>query len=141
MAEQSIRAISLVAKDIADFVVTKRMIDLGIEASRDRPGEFAEFKQSLTVVSGNLTRARESYLQSLRDLQALQANTVLAAIDRVATELEQKQAAQQAKAVVVMRAHFKELLQRRQPDMDRWADELSNVIPKVEPTAKRTPSV
>ena len=140
VVEQSIRALSVVAKDIADLVVRQRMLDIAIVASRERPGEFAEYKEALALVNGNLTRAREAYMQSLRELQSQQPSTVLAAIDRVANDLTQRKFDQQAQATTVMRGHLKELLQQQRPDMDRWANELSSVVPQIGAPAKRQPS-
>jgi hypothetical protein len=140
VVEQAVRMASVLAKDIADLVVRRRMLDLAMLASRERPGEFAEYRNSLATVTGNLTRARESYVQSLRDLQAQQSHAVLGAMGRVATDLQQRRFEQQAQAVTVMRKHYTELLQRQRPDMDRWAEELSEVIPKVGAPARPVPS-
>jgi hypothetical protein len=129
VAEQSVRAASVIAKDIADLVVRQRVLDQLLTASREQAGEFAEYRKSLASVNGNLSRARESYLQMLRELQVQQPAIVLGAMDRVADDLQRRTFDQQARAVTIMKRHFTELLHQRSADMDRWAHELSMVVP------------
>jgi Calx-beta domain len=140
LAEQSVRSASLVAKDVADLVVRLRVLDQLLSASRDKAGEFREYKQSMDTVNGNFSRARERYLQVLRDLQQQQPGSVLGAMERVGDEFKTKGFLQQSKAVAVMAKHYRELLNHRDPDMDRWAQELSDVVPRVDGTDKASPT-
>jgi hypothetical protein len=142
LAEQSVRAASVVAKDIADGVVRQRTLNELLLQPRDQVGEFRQYQQLLSTVNGNLTRARESYVQMLRDLKTQQPHTVLGAMDRVAQDFNRKGFAQQGQAVLVMKRQFTELLNHGTTDMDRWAQELSMVIPRVDGRPKATsPSV
>ena len=139
VAEQSVRAASITAKDLADFVVRQRTLDALLRRSRENAGEFREYQQLLGTVNGNLTRARESYMQMLQELKTQQPTTVLGAMDRVAADLERRGFGQQGQAVVIMKRQFTELLNNRGADMDRWAQELSVVVPRV--GGKASPSV
>ena len=130
-AEQSVMAASRTAKDIADFVVRQETLDKLLDYSRDKAEEFRQYQQSLATVNGNLSRARESYMQMLRDLKALQPAVVLGAMDREAADLARKGFDQQSQALLVMKRHYGELLASGSTDMDRWARELSQVIPRV----------
>jgi Calx-beta domain len=138
-AEQSVRASSVVAKDIADLVVRQHVLNTLLTASRDNAGEFNAYQQSLNEVNGNLSRARESYLQMLQNFQMQQPSTVLGAMDRVASDLQRKGFAQQAQVIAIMKHHFTQLLSR-QVDMDRWAQELSVIVPRVDGNTRATPS-
>lgn len=140
VAEQSVRTASVMAKEIADSVVRQRVLDQLLAASRDKPGEFDQYRQSLAIVNGNLSRARESYMQMLRDLQALQPGIVLSAMDHVSQDLASKGFAQQGQTVSIMKRQFTELLNHRNADMDRWATELSQVVPRVNSGTRRPPS-
>jgi len=140
VAEQSVRNASVMAKEIADSVVRQGVLDELLAASRAKPGEFGEYRQSLAIVNGNLTRARESYVQMLRDLQAMQPAIVLGAMDQVAEDLARKGFAQQGQAVAIMKRQFTELLNHRGADMDRWAKELSQVVPRVPGGVRTQPS-
>lgn len=132
LAEQSVRAASVVAKDIADLVVRQEVLDRLLSTSRDKAGEFREYRQALAAVNGNLSRARESYLQTLRDLQLQPPATVLNAMPKVVEEFARKGFVQQSQVVAEMEKHFRVLLNHGQPDMDRWAKELSRVVPRVD---------
>lgn len=136
-AERSVRAASLVAKDLADAAVRQRILGQLLAAARGREGEFAEYRRALVAVDGNLIRARESYLQLLRELQSQQPSTVLSAMDSVAGDLERKTFVQQAQAVIVMKRQFTELLRHASPDMDRWVKELSAIVPQAGDGARR----
>ncbi len=137
VAERSVLAASVVAKDIADLAVRQRILGQLLGGSRGSETEFAAYRRTLGVVDGNLVRARESYLQLLRELRSQQPSTVLAAMDRVATDLQRKTFAQQAQAVRVMRRQFTELLGDAKPDMDRWVDELSRIVPHERDTVRQ----
>lgn len=128
-AERSVLAASVIAKDIADLAVRQRVLGRLLTNSRDRNAEFVEYRRSLAAIDGNLVRARESYLQLLRELRSQQPATVLAAMDRVASELQGKSFDQQAQAVRVMKRQFTELLGSARPDTDRWVEELSRIVP------------
>lgn len=129
VAERSVMAASVVAKDVADLAVRQRVLGQLLAAARSREGEFVEYRRALGAVDENLVRARESYLQLLRELRSQQPATVLAAMDRVANDLQHRTFVQQAQAVRVMKRHFTELLGDARPDMDRWVEELSRIVP------------
>jgi hypothetical protein len=130
-AEQTVRAASLSAKDVADFHVRLRTLDALLAHSSSDSGELSQYRESLSITRGNLSRARESYLQFLRDLQSHQPNAVLQAMQAIATELQRRGYAQQSRAVDIMKRHYKELLSKQVTDMDRWAEELSSIIPRT----------
>jgi len=137
LAEQTVLAASRTAKDIADYVVRKETLDKLLLHRRSEVEEFRQYQQSLAVVSGNLSRARESYLQMLRDFKSQQPAVVLGAMDHVAYDLQQKGFIQQAQAVTIMKRQFGELLRNSSADMDRWAQELSQVVPRIDDKLKR----
>jgi len=129
--DSSVLAVSRVAKDIADNVVRQGVLDQLLADSRNSPGEFAAYRRSLAAVNGDLSRARERYVQDLRNLKTYQPASVLDAIDRTVAELQRQGFAQQAQAAQIMKRQFTELLNDGKADMDRWAQELSSVVPRT----------
>ena len=130
VAERSVLAASVVAKDIADAAVQKRELGQLLAAGGASAGEMDEYRRALGAVDGNLARARASYLHLLRELRTQQPSMVLGAMDRVAGDLQRRTFGQQAQAVRVMKRQFTELLNDATPDMDRWVDELSRIVPR-----------
>lgn len=137
LAEQTVLAASRTAKDIADYVVRKETLDKLLLYRRDKIEEFRQYQQSLAAVSGNLSHARESYLQMLRDFKSQQPAVVLGAMDHIADDLQQKGFIQQAQVVALMKRQFGELLKSGSADMDRWVQELSQAVPRVDDKLKR----
>lgn len=133
-AERSAWAASVIAKDVADLVVDVRVLHDLLRGSREDLREFSAYQHSLEVKSGNLILAREGYLEALQKLHQQQPATVLAAMDRVCDDLMRKKLDQQCKAVIIMKRHYTELVNGQKPDMDRWAQELSIVVPPVKET-------
>lgn len=129
----TVLAMSRVAKEIADNVVRQGVLDQLLADSRNNPGEFAAYRRSLAAVNGDLNRARERYVQDLQSLKAYQPASVLEAMDRTVADLQRQGFAQQAQATQIMKRHFSELLNQAKADMDRWAKELSAVVPRTDP--------
>lgn len=129
--ESSVLALSRVAKEIGDNVVRQGVLDQLLADSQNNPGEFTAYRRSLATVNGDLSRARERYVQDLRNLKAYQPAAVLDAMDRVTADLQQKGFAQQAQAAAITKRQFKEFLDQDKTDMDRWAQELSSVVPRT----------
>lgn len=82
-ASQMVRAASVVAKDIADHVVRVRVITNLMSTDRRDGATFHQYQKAQEVAQGNLNRARESYAQFFRDMQAMQPRAVLQAMDKV----------------------------------------------------------
>ena len=135
-AEQAVRSASVIAKDVADLFVRRRTLDALLDSTRERKAEYEQYKASLTAVTGNLSRAREAYLQQLRDLQTHRPKEILDAMDRVSEDLRGKGFEQQSAAVLVMKRHYQELIASAPADMDRWAQELSAVVPSILPAPR-----
>lgn len=134
----TVLAISRVAKEIADNVVRQSVLDQLLTDSRDNPGEFAAYRRSLAAINGDLNRARERYVLDLQSLKTYQPASVLDAMDRTVAELQRQGFAQQAQAAQIMKRHFSELLNQAKADMDRWAKELSAVVPRTAPDEDST---
>ena len=130
LAEQAVRAASVVAKDIADATVRLRVITELLGASGISEGERRLYQRKQSDNTANLMRARESYLSMIRDLRGQSSGLVLDAMDRVSQDLVRQGFLQQGKAVSIMKRQFVELLDHQAPDMDRWAGELATVIPR-----------
>ncbi len=140
LAERSVMAASVVAKDLADLTVQRRVLGRLLAAARSKAGEFAEYQRSLAAVDGNLSRARESYLQYMRDLQSQQPATVLGAMDRVAADLQRRTFDQQSRALLIMKRQLSELFSHGKADMDRWVSELARIVPQVEEDGRKAPA-
>ena len=130
-AEQLVRAASVVAKDIADNVVKLRAISDLLSTNRRGIPSIQMYEDARQITQGNLNRARESYVQFLRDMLALQPRSIFQAMDAVSATLERQGMKQQAQATLVMKRQFQEFLARKITNMDQWAIELGEVIPKA----------
>lgn len=134
-AEELARAASNVAMDIgAD--TTRARIFSGLMDKYRNDSLFQQYKEKFETVQGNLTRARERYAQLLRDMQTIQPAILLTHIDRVAAQQARDGFTQQSLATGIMKRQLQEFLQDSNLSMDRWADELSKIVPS--PT-KRVP--
>jgi len=138
-ADQTVRAASVVAKDIADHGVRVRVIGELLAASRHDAAVFRRYQEAQALAQGNLTRARESYAQFFRDMQAMQPRIVLQSMDTASAALEQQGFSQQAQATAIMKRQFGEYLSRKSMDLDRWTAELGTAVPRL-PPAKARPS-
>lgn len=132
-AERVVRAASVVANDIADDVVRERVLTRLLSASRSDQSMFERDQRVLQTVQGNLTRSRESYAQSFRDMHTIQPRAVMDAMDHVAQDENRNGFSQQSRATETMKRQYAEYLSNGNIDMDRWANELSSVIPSVPP--------
>jgi Calx-beta domain len=137
-AEQSVLSASRIAADIAGFMVKRRVLMRLVTSREGSQNDAKEFQQQLEDVDGNLIRAREGYLQSLKDLQTFEAPVVIHAIDHLHTDLEDRHFAQQSRALQIMRSHFMELSEKKSPDMDRWVEELESAVPHIDPRNPET---
>lgn len=138
-AEALALSTSRIAKDIADLRLRQHVADEMMNASRNDAGAYAAYRNRLATASGDLNRARERYLHELDQLKQLPAAAALGAIDAIAERFVREGYAQQAEAARVMKRHLRELLDGGAPAMDRWAQELMDVIPRVgDPTREPT---
>lgn len=140
-AEALVMSASRIAKDIADLRMKQQIADELMAASRDNNGAYAAYRQRLATTSGDLSRARERYLQDLEQLRRLTSGATLDSVDAVAASLDEQGYAQQAKVVRVMKRHLLELMDGRSPQMDRWVEELLRTIPRVESPARNPTTV
>jgi len=131
-AEQLVRAASQSAKDVADFHVRLQTLE-DVLSDGAQSADLDTFRESQSITRGNLTRARESYLRFLLDLQSYRPGTVLQAMQNISKELRARDYQQQAAAVDIMKQHYNELLNKQPPDMDRWVAELATVVPRLAP--------
>ena len=131
-AEQSVLSASRIAADIAGFMVKRRVLIRLLASREGSQSDAKEFQQQLEDVDGNLTRARESYLQSLKDLQTFEAPVVIHAIDHLHADLEDRHFAQQSRALQVMKSQFMELSDKKSTNMDRWVEELESAVPRID---------
>ena len=138
-AEQAVLAASRIAADIAGLMVKRRvLVDLVTQRTSFRD-EVEEYKRQLIDIQDNLSRARESYLEAMRNLQTHQAALVMRTLDRVHTDLVKKDFGQQARALEILKGQFTELANTQDMDMDRWVKELEAAVPRPEePKAKNT---
>jgi hypothetical protein len=137
-AEQMVLSTSRIAADIATFMVKRRVLLDLVTAGGATQGEVVEYKRQLIEVQDNLSRAREGYEQSLRELQAQQATLVMRTMDRLVDDLAQKHFAQQSRALAITKTQFTEFVTKRSMDMDRWAGELEGAVPRIETGAPKT---
>ncbi|HVH36305.1 MAG TPA: hypothetical protein VM847_19565, partial [Tahibacter sp.] len=84
---------------------------------------------------------RERYLHELDALRQLPPGLVLDAADTIAARFERDGFAQQAGAARVMKRHLRELIDGRSAEMDRWAQELMDVIPRVGEKPRDPPTI
>jgi hypothetical protein len=131
-AEQTVLSTSRIAADIGTFMVKRRVLLKLLTANPSSDTDAHAYQQQLLEVEGNLSRAREGYLQSLRDLQTFQAPVVVHAIERIHADLEAKHFPQQSRALQIMRSQFMEFIDKKSTDMDRWAQELETIVPHID---------
>jgi hypothetical protein len=129
-AEQTVRNVSVIAMDIADLMVRERVTDTMLEANRQNVDAFKRYEDRMHVLHGDLQRARERYEDSFRQMQSSSAQILQEAMDKVSADLARQGFAQQSKATDIMKRQFTEFLANKTFDMDRWANELSTVIPR-----------
>ncbi len=129
--EALVLSASRIAKDIADLRMKQHVADEMMAASRNDAGAYAAYRNRLAAASGDLGRARERYLQELGQLRRLPAAAVLDTVDALVQRFERDGFAQQAKAARVMKRHLIEIIDGHTPTMDRWVEELLEVIPRV----------
>lgn len=138
-AEQTVLSASRIAADIGDDM-TRHDVLLDLLTRREVPPSRVErTRKTLDEVQGNLNRAREAYSQILHELLTFETPLVMRTIDRVTKDLITKQAVQQAHALSFVKEHLGELIQKKSPDMDRWARQLRTIVPPVSP-AERPPT-
>jgi hypothetical protein len=138
-ADQLVRTTSVIAKDIADDVVKSQVLNQLLMQSRNSPTSFHQYQEALQTIQGNLSRARESYVQSFHDLHDIQPSIVMHAMDDVSESLQRQGFEQQHRVILIMKRQFQEYLVNQTLDTDRWVGELSTVIPRVA-TASGLPS-
>ena len=131
--EQSVLSASRIAADIAGFMVKRRVLMRLLTSRQGSQSEAKEYQQQLEDVDGNLTRAREGYLQSLKDLQTFEAPVVIYAMDHLHADLEGRHFSQQSRALQIMKFQFMELSDKKSTDMDRWVQELESAVPHIDP--------
>lgn len=134
--EQVVRSASVVAMDIASDVVRQRVLSELVAKSREDRVAYQQFKNSLDTVEGNLTRAREQYVQLFKDMQGMQPGVVMAGMEAISAQQAHEGYRQQSLATAVMKRQLQEFLNSNNLSMDRWAQELGGVIPR--PAAKGT---
>jgi len=127
---QVVRTASVVAMDIAADVVRQRALSDLVSRSREDPAAYQQFKSSLDTVEGNLTRAREHYLQLFKDMQGMQPSVVMAGMEAVSAQQAHEGYRQQSLATAVMKRQLQEFLNSNTLSMDRWAQELGGIIPR-----------
>ncbi len=129
--EQLVLTASRIAADIAGFVVKQETMERLLSEFRGRDSEFLEFRQQMRDAGENLVRARESYLQAVRGLQTQPPQQVFATIERMQGELKRKEFHQQARVLPVVRDQFRELMNGKSAEMDRWVNELGKTIDRI----------
>jgi len=128
--EQTVRTASVVAMDIASDVVRHRVLSELVANNRQDHAAYEQFKTALDTVEGNLTRARERYVQLFKDMQTMQPRIVLTGMDAVSAYQAQEGYKQQSLATTIMKRQLQEYLSSGNLSMDRWAQELSAVVPR-----------
>ncbi len=133
--EQRLRAVvrsaSRLAKDVADGAVRRHVFAELLAASRDDPDAFTVAQTKLQNAQDDLSRAREQYVEVLRSLQAFQPRQVFDAMTAVSKDQKKAGFHQQAKATDVMKRQFQEFAKDGRTYLDKWSDELSQVVPAV----------
>lgn len=133
-ADAIVRAISVVAMDIAEYYVKKESISIVIESESmslsSTQSEIDRFIKVYKDHDSNLTRSRERYIQLLKDLEKIERPAVIRSIDNWTESLERQGFDQQRKATVVMKEHLVFFLNTRSLEMKTWVEKLANVIPK-----------
>ncbi len=133
-ADAIVRAISVVAMDIAEYYVKKESIRIVIESESmsltTTQSEINRFIKVYNDHDSNLTRTRERYIQLLKDLEKIDRPAVFRSIDNWTESLERQGFDQQRKATVVMKEHLVFFLNTRSLEMKTWVEKLANVIPK-----------
>lgn len=126
-----VRSTSRLAKDVADRVVQRKVFSELLAKSRNDPNTFAVAQTKLQQAQDDLSRAREQYVEALRSLQTFQPRLVIDVMTAVSTDLEKAGFHQQAQATDVMKGQFQEFVKDGRPYLDKWSEELSQVVPAV----------
>lgn len=136
--EQMVLNASRIAADMAGYVVKAETMEHLLQELRDHKPEFQEFRRQMRDATENLVRAREAYLQAVRVLQTQPPQQVLAAIDRLQADLNERGIRQQSRVLPVLGRQYRELVQGKAADMDRWVQELGQTIERVSPASRKT---
>ena len=136
--EQMVLNASRLAADIAGYAVKVETMEQLLNELRESRPEFQEFRRQMRDSADNLVRAREAYLQAVHALRTQPPRDVLATIDRLATDLRNRDFKQQSRVLPVLGRQYGELVQGKAADMDRWVRELSQTIDRVAPERPRT---
>ena len=131
-AGQMVLSTSRIAADIGGFVVKRDVLLKLLTARAGTEEEARVYQRQLVEVEDNLSRARDGYSQSLRELQDFTAPLVMHAIDHLYEDLESKHFTQQSRALQIMKSQFAEFVEKKSMDMDRWVQELATTVPRVE---------
>lgn len=139
--EQMVLTASRIGADIAGLVVKYETMDKLLSDLRGQQEEFREFRLQMRNAADNLVRAREAYLQAVRNLQSQPAQQVLEAIEKLYADLKQRNFIQQAQVLPVLGRHYRELIDRKSADMDRWVSELGRTIERLPSDNRINPTV
>jgi hypothetical protein len=129
--EQMVLTASRIGADIAGLMVKYETMDKLLSDLQGREEEFREFRLQMRDAANNLVRAREAYLQAVRSLQTQPTQQVLDTIERLQTDLRQRNFIQQAQVLPILGRHYRELVDGKSADMDRWVIELGQTIERV----------
>lgn len=141
LIEKSVLSASRIAADVAGLVVKVEAMEQLLPRLRDDAVRFDEFRSQQKAAAENLVRAREAYLESVQVLKDQPAQQVLSTIDRLAADLRQRNFRQQANVLPVLGRHYEQLLNGHAVDMDRWAHELGQTIPRTSGDGSSVPNV
>lgn len=130
--DQTVLSASRIATDIAELVVkVETMKSMRNSAElQGIPQQIQEIRQQIDNFNENLVRAREAYRQAIDGLRTHPPQQVLAAIDRLTSDLKQRNFQQQSAVLPVMGRQYQELLNGKAVDMDRWVRELGQTVPR-----------
>lgn len=127
-AEALVRAASTVAMDIGTYFSRVKILSEQMDSFKN-DATFPQYQAELKTNQGNLTRARELYIQQLRDMQAIEPNILKTQIDHVVAQQERDGFTQQSLATRIMKGQLQEFLQSKTMSMDRWTEQLGKIAP------------
>lgn len=134
-ADALVRSVSGLSIDIAGLYVKRKTLHRIANSSDTGKVMGRAYSEILRELDANMEQARRRYLETLKDLTAVDRRTVARTFDAWDARLDQLDLQQQRAATRIARHQYDELLAGGAVQMDLWALQLSEAIPKPTGTA------
>jgi len=126
-----VKSTSVIALDIAQLAMRISVNQEIIDGIRHDASLYSQYSSTLETQRANLRRARERYLELLREMTNQPTASILISMEEHAAELDERDYPQQALATRVMKMHFQTYLEKENPRMDEWQYELHKELRRL----------